>query len=113
MSTKSTKTTKIESNKFNPYEILNVKKDATNDEIEKEYKTLAKKYHPDKNKSPDATKMFQNISKAKDILTNPNKRRQYDNYGITDENDAIDFATNRVYSSDCKGCKPKQKKQLL
>ena len=73
--------------KFNPYEVLDVSKTDDISTIEKKFKKLAVKYHPDKNKDPEAVKIYENMSKAKDILTNPEKKLRYDKYGITDEND--------------------------
>ena len=73
--------------KFNPYEILEVSKNDDISIIEKKFKKLAVKYHPDKNKDPSAKIIYENLSKAKDILTNPEKKSRYDKYGITDEND--------------------------
>jgi DnaJ-class molecular chaperone len=73
--------------KFDPYKILNIPTNATVETINKEYKKLAILYHPDKNTSPDANEKFQNIKKAKDILTDSNKRSKYDKYGICDDND--------------------------
>ena len=75
-------------NKFNPYEILEVTKDDDISTIEKKFKKLAVKYHPDKNKTPEAIKIYENLSKAKDILTNSEKRNLYDKYGITDNTDS-------------------------
>jgi DnaJ-class molecular chaperone len=69
----------------NLYEILGIFENASTEEIEKKFKKLAIKYHPDKNKDPSAKEKFEKISKAKDILTNPEKRSRYDKYGITDE----------------------------
>ncbi len=65
------------------YKILNVKKDATPDEIKKAYRALAKKYHPDLNKEnkKEAEKKFKEISEAYEILIDPEKRKLYDTYG--------------------------------
>jgi len=63
------------------YEILNIEKQATGEQIKKAYKKLAFKNHPDKNKSPDAENKFQDISEAYEILMNTDKRRMYDNFG--------------------------------
>ena len=46
------------------YEVLGIKKDATQDEIKKAYREMAKKYHPDVSKDPDATEKFKEIGRA-------------------------------------------------
>lgn len=63
------------------YEVLGVSKDASQDEIKKAYRKLAKKYHPDLNKDPDAPKMFEEVQEAYDVLSDDNKRAQYDQFG--------------------------------
>ena len=63
------------------YSILNVSKSSNDSEIKKSYKKLAFQYHPDKNKLEDAEIKFREISEAYEILTNPDKRRMYDNFG--------------------------------
>src|ERR1044072_8647311 len=60
------------------YDILGVSETATLEEIKKAYHKLALKWHPDRNKSPDATKKMQEISKAFEILGNEEKRKEYD-----------------------------------
>ena len=63
------------------YSILGVSKDATQDEINTAYRTLAKKWHPDVNKSPNATEMFEKITNAYQVLKDPKKRAAYDRFG--------------------------------
>src|SRR5258708_6979259 len=64
------------------YDILGVKKAATPDEIKKAYRGLAKKFHPDKNKgNKDAESKFKEISEAYAILSDTEKRDQYDRLG--------------------------------
>ncbi len=63
------------------YEILGVSKDASQEEIKRAYRRLALKWHPDKNKSPEAEERFKEINKAYEVLSNPEKRKVYDLYG--------------------------------
>jgi curved DNA-binding protein len=56
-----------------------VSKTATPDEIQRSYRKLARTYHPDINKSPDAEERFKEISEAYDVLSDPDQRRRYDN----------------------------------
>ena len=75
------------------YKILNVNKDATKQEIKKSYKKLAIKYHPDKNidNKEEAEKKFQEIAHAYSILSDDNKRR---NYNMTGDNQEDIFMDN-------------------
>jgi len=59
------------------YKILNIDKSATKEDIKKSYRKLSKKYHPDVN--PNGEKMFKDITEAYEVLSNDNKRREYDN----------------------------------
>lgn len=64
------------------YEILGVSRDADQDKIKKAYRKLAKKHHPDRNKDdPQASEKFKEISEAYEILSDPDKRARYDQYG--------------------------------
>ncbi|MGM0139438.1 chaperone DnaJ [Enterococcus sp. DIV0755b] len=63
------------------YEVLGLQKGASDDEIKKAYRKLSKKYHPDINKEPDAEEKFKEISEAYEILSDPQKRAAYDQYG--------------------------------
>ncbi|PFH59525.1 hypothetical protein XA68_12228 [Ophiocordyceps unilateralis] len=65
----------------NPYKNLGVNKNATAAEIKKAYYGLAKKYHPDTNKDPTAKDRFAEIQSAYEILSDPQKRQQYDQFG--------------------------------
>ena len=60
------------------YKILESDRNATKQDIKKAYKKLALKYHPDVNKSSDASEKFKKISEAYEILGDDNKKRQYD-----------------------------------
>jgi len=66
------------------YKTLGVEKNASTEDIKKAYKKLAKKYHPDLNKSDDATEKFKEVSEAAAVLGDANKRQQYDQFGTAD-----------------------------
>lgn len=64
------------------YKVLGVANSASQEEIKKAYRRLAKKYHPDLNKDkPQAKAKFQEINEANEVLSDPEKRRRYDEYG--------------------------------
>ena len=62
----------------NYYQILNISQNATQEEIKKAFRTLAKQYHPDVNPSPDANEIMQQITEAYEVLSDIEKRKQYD-----------------------------------
>ena len=64
-----------------PYKVIGVDKNASASEIKKAYYQLAKKYHPDINKEKDADKRFQDIQSAYEILSDENKKKEYDQFG--------------------------------
>ncbi|KAM5246843.1 dnaJ homolog subfamily C member 16 [Ctenodactylus gundi] len=68
-----------------PYRVLGVSRTASQADIKKAYKKLAREWHPDKNKDPGAEDKFIQISKAYEILSNEEKRSNYDLYGETGE----------------------------
>ncbi len=64
------------------YEVLGVKKDGSSQDIKKAYRKLAMKYHPDRNKgNKEAEEKFKKISEAYAVLSDPEKRKQYDTFG--------------------------------
>lgn len=65
----------------NPYSVLGVNKSASAGEIKKAYYGLAKKWHPDQNKDPTAREKFQEVQSAYEILSDPQKKEQFDQYG--------------------------------
>lgn len=63
------------------YQTLDLKKDASQDEIKRAYRKLARKFHPDVNKSHDAEEKFKEIGEAYEVLQDPEKRAAYDKFG--------------------------------
>src|SRR5436305_7191498 len=79
------------------YGILGVKKDATADEIRKAFRKLARKYHPDVNPGDKSSEeKFKLLSEANDVLSDPKKRKIYDQLGFYSDN--IDPAAAEAYS---------------
>jgi DnaJ family protein A protein 2 len=99
------------------YAILELKKDATEEEIKKSYRKLAQKWHPDKNKNKEeATQKFQEISKAYEILSDPEKREKYDKYGLNGNGNEMEGFNPFENMFNPFGMRPPQKennKQLL
>ena len=63
------------------YKILGVAKNATTEDIKKAYRKLARQYHPDVNKKPEAEKRFKEVNEANEVLSDPDKRKRYDTIG--------------------------------
>ncbi|WP_052663077.1 terminal organelle assembly protein TopJ [Mycoplasmoides pirum] len=88
------------SNKKDYYEVLGVDREADEREIKKAFRKLAQKYHPDRNKTPEAEEKFKEINEAYEVLNDPTKRSNYDKYG----HDGIDgdpggFDATEAFSS--------------
>lgn len=63
------------------YKILGITSGSNEDEIKKAYRRMALKFHPDKNKDPNAEEKFKEIAEAYEVLSDPKKRVIYDQYG--------------------------------
>ena len=87
----------VNTTKKDYYEILGVKKNASADEIRKAFRKLARKYHPDVNPGDKAAEeKFKALSEANDVLSDPKKRKIYDQVGFYSDN--IDPATAEAYA---------------
>lgn len=82
------------------YEVLGVSKDATKEEIKKAYRKLARKYHPDVSKEPDAAEKFKEVKEAYEVLSNEQKRAQYDQFGHAGMNGGAGFQGGGGFSAD-------------
>jgi len=82
--------------RFRPYDVLGIKRGATQQEVKKAYRRLVKEAHPDKNKAADAQDKFLAIARAYELLSDPERRRNYDNHGVTE--DTPNFNKKHDYS---------------
>lgn len=73
------------------YEVLGLTKSASQDEIKKAYRALAKKYHPDVSKEKDAESKFKEVQEAYDVLNDPQKKANYDQFGHAGANGGNPF----------------------
>lgn len=73
------------------YEVLEVRREATPEEIKKAFRRLARQYHPDVNKAEDSADKFKEINEAYEVLSDPNKRAVYDRFGHTEPGGSIGF----------------------
>jgi len=68
------------------YKVLEVSREASDEEIKKQYRKLARKYHPDVSKLKNAEMRFKEVNEAYEVLKNKEKRRNYDMFGDPDGN---------------------------
>eukprot|EP00825_Cyclidium_porcatum_P009874 TRINITY_DN15049_c0_g1_i1.p2 TRINITY_DN15049_c0_g1~~TRINITY_DN15049_c0_g1_i1.p2 ORF type:complete len:189 (+),score=35.35 TRINITY_DN15049_c0_g1_i1:142-708(+) len=68
------------------YKILGINRDADQRTIKKAFNKLSRKYHPDKNKEPDAAEYYSKIINAYEVLSDDDKKQQYDKYGTVNPN---------------------------
>ena len=71
------------------YEVLGLGKNASDEEIKKAYRKLARQYHPDVNKASDAETKFKEVKEAYDVLSDAGQRSRYDQYGHIDPNQGM------------------------
>ena len=84
---------------MNHYQILEIPYTATQEQIKKAFRTLAKKYHPDVNKAPNAKEMMQKITEAYEVLSDITKRKEYDKKLNIQANSGNKQSTYHPYSS--------------
>ena len=82
------------------YKIMGVSRDADAKEIKLAYRRLARKYHPDISKEPQAEEKFKEVGEAYEVLKDPEKRKVYDQYGRDWENRQKAQSTSREYTWD-------------
>lgn len=87
-------------NKRDYYEVLGVSKDASKEEIKKAYRKLSKTYHPDINKEEDASAKFQEVKEAYEVLSDEQKRAEYDQFGHQDPNQGGGFSGAEGFGFD-------------
>jgi molecular chaperone DnaJ len=89
-------------NKRDYYEVLGVSKDASENDIKLAYRRLARKYHPDVNKTdPNAKDKFIEVQEAYEVLIDPEKRRNYDRFGFSGVDiDMSDFVRGGIPGID-------------
>ena len=87
-------------NKRDYYEVLGLSKGASEAEIKKAFRTLAKKYHPDINKEPGAEEKFKEINEAYEVLSDPQKKQAYDQFGFAGMDGAQGFSGFDGFSSN-------------
>ncbi|XP_044593084.1 dnaJ homolog subfamily C member 16 [Cotesia glomerata] len=84
----------------NPYEVLGVTRHVTSQEIRKAYKNLVKEWHPDKTDHPAAENKFVEITKAYELLADPERRKKFDDHGITEENMSRQKQSSNFHMND-------------
>jgi len=95
------------------YKILGISKDATDEDIKKAYRKLARKLHPDLNPNDkEAHKKFQQINEANEVLSDPEKRKKYDQYGENWQH-ADEFEKARHSTSGHGGRRPQSQEDMF
>lgn len=81
------------------YQVLGVPRTASQEEIQRAYRTLARRFHPDINKEPGAEDRFKEITEAYEVLSDPDHRARYDRFGPAWRQVPDDYALGRVHPS--------------
>ncbi|XP_066297311.1 dnaJ homolog subfamily C member 16-like [Branchiostoma lanceolatum] len=85
---------------MDPYQVLGVDRSADERDVKKAYRRLSREWHPDKNKDPGAEQKFIEINQAYEVLSDTEKRSNYDNYGDPDYRGPLNFGSRDGFRDD-------------
>ena len=81
------------------YDILEIGRDASEEDVRKAFRKKALEFHPDRNKDPDAPEKFKEVNEAYQVLTDPERRQRYDRFGHQAGNGGGEYGVSPDYHS--------------